>query len=113
MTKLADALKLHMEVEEKIVYPAISKQVTVATRWSKRRRPSTRAPARFSETSRSCRRTSPGSTVRSRCSRQGISHHVKEEEDEVFPKFRKSVDATELDELGERVAAAKDAAIPA
>ena len=31
VTKLADALKLHMEVEEKIVYPAISKQVTGGT----------------------------------------------------------------------------------
>jgi hemerythrin-like domain-containing protein len=43
----------------------------------------------------------------------GISHHVKEEEEEVFPKFRKTVDSTELDQLGEQVAAAKDAAIPA
>jgi hemerythrin-like domain-containing protein len=40
----------------------------------------------------------------------GIKHHVREEEDEVFPKFRKSADADELNELGTKVAAAKERA---
>jgi hypothetical protein len=40
----------------------------------------------------------------------GITHHVGEEEDEVFPSFRKSVSADELNALGEKVAAAKAAA---
>jgi hemerythrin-like domain-containing protein len=40
----------------------------------------------------------------------GISHHVEEEESEVFPNLRKSVSAEELDELGKKVTAAKKAA---
>ena len=59
---------------------------------------------------RSCRRTSRFHGALEMLE-AGISHHVKEEE-EVFPTFRKSVDATELDQLGEQVAAAT-AAIPA
>jgi hemerythrin-like domain-containing protein len=39
----------------------------------------------------------------------GISHHVEEEEEEVFPKFRESVSSDELNELGDEVAAAKEA----
>ena len=37
----------------------------------------------------------PGFDGASETLEAGISHHVKEEEEEVFPTFRKSVDATE------------------
>ena len=47
--------------------------------------------------------------MRSTCSKLGISHHVEEEEDEVFPRFRESVDAGELEELDAKVAVAKAA----
>ena len=39
----------------------------------------------------------------------GISHHVEEEEEEVFPQFRESVSSDELNELGDEVAAVKEA----
>jgi hemerythrin-like domain-containing protein len=37
----------------------------------------------------------------------GIKHHVKEEEQEVFPELKRKIDRDELAELGDRVAAAK------
>ena len=37
----------------------------------------------------------------------GIKHHVKEEEQEVFPELKRKIDRDELRELGDRVAAAK------
>ena len=37
----------------------------------------------------------------------GIRHHVKEEEQEVFPELKRKIDREELSELGDRVAAAK------
>ncbi len=41
---------------------------------------------------------------------QAIQHHVKEEESEMLPKARRELPTSELDELGERFEAAKDAA---
>ena len=37
----------------------------------------------------------------------GIKHHVKEEEREVFPRLKASLDRSELAELGDQVAALK------
>ena len=37
----------------------------------------------------------------------GIRHHVKEEEQEVFPELKRKIDREELLELGDKVAAAK------
>jgi hemerythrin-like domain-containing protein len=41
---------------------------------------------------------------------EGVRHHVKEEEGELFPKLRKGFTKGELDELGEQLAVAKKAA---
>ena len=113
VTKLADALKLHMEVEEKIVYPAISKQVTGGTEMVEEARTEHQGARKVLGDVEKLSPNEPGFDGALEMLEAGISHHVKEEEEEVFPTFRKSVDATELDQLGEQVAAAKNAAIPA
>ena len=41
---------------------------------------------------------------------ESVRHHVKEEERELFPKLRKGFKKTELDALGEQLAAAKKTA---
>jgi hemerythrin superfamily protein len=41
---------------------------------------------------------------------ENVRHHVKEEEGELFPKLRKAFTRTELDELGQALAAAKEVA---
>ena len=70
VTKLADALKLHMQVEEDIVYPAIARPGRRRRRDGEgsqnRARRGTQGPrCRRS----SCRRTNQDSTVRSTCSK--------------------------------------------
>lgn len=40
----------------------------------------------------------------------GVRHHVKEEEEEMLPKFRDSLSPQELEELGEQLAVAKETA---
>jgi hemerythrin-like domain-containing protein len=40
----------------------------------------------------------------------GVRHHVKEEEQEMLPKFRKALSPAELDELGKRLKQAKKTA---
>jgi hemerythrin superfamily protein len=39
---------------------------------------------------------------------EGVTHHVQEEESEMFPKLRASVEGTRLTELGEELARAKE-----
>jgi hemerythrin superfamily protein len=41
---------------------------------------------------------------------ENVRHHVREEEGELFPKLRKEFTKSELDELGQALAAAKEAA---
>jgi hemerythrin superfamily protein len=41
---------------------------------------------------------------------EGVRHHVKEEEQDLFPKVRKAVSRTELRELGEEMARLKEVA---
>jgi hemerythrin superfamily protein len=42
--------------------------------------------------------------------KQAIQHHVQEEETEMLPKARREISADELDEMGKRFEAAKEAA---
>ena len=110
VTKLADALKLHMQVEEKIVYPAIAKQVDggddMVDEAVTEHEGARRALAEVEKLSPD----EPGFDAALGTLEAGISHHVEEEEDEVFPKLRESVPSAELDELGAEVANAKSAA---
>jgi len=109
VTKLAGALKLHMQVEEKIVYPAIAKQVDggddMVDEATTEHEGARKALADVEKLSPN----EPGFDGALEMLEAGISHHVEEEEEEVFPKFRESVSSDELNELGNEVAAAKEA----
>jgi iron-sulfur cluster repair protein YtfE (RIC family) len=109
VTKLASALKLHMQVEEKIVYPAIAKQVDdgddMVDEAITEHEGARKALADVEKLSPN----EPGFDGALEMLEAGISHHVEEEEEEVFPKFRESVSSAELNELGDEVAAAKEA----
>ena len=71
VTKLADALKLHMEVEEKIVYPAISKQVTGGTKMVEEAQTEHQGARKVLGDVEKLSPNEPASTARWRCSRQG------------------------------------------
>ena len=109
VTKLAGALKLHMQVEEKIVYPAIAKQVDggddMVDEATTEHEGARKALADVEKLSPN----EPGFDGALEMLEAGISHHVEEEEEEVFPKFRESVSSAELNELGDEVAAVKEA----
>ena len=109
VTKLAGALRLHMKVEETIVYPAIAKQVDdgddMVAEAITEHEGARKALADVEKLSPN----EPGFDGALEMLEAGISHHVEEEEDEVFPKFRESVSSAELEELGDEVAVAKQA----
>ena len=105
--ELASALRLHMKVEETIVYPAIAKQVEGGAAEIDEAETEHAEARKALDDVDQLTPDGPGFDAALATLEAGIAHHVSEEEDEVFPKFCESVDAAELDELGDKVAAAK------
>ena len=102
--KLIAALQLHMEIEEKLVYPQVAKRVgkdeehEAATEHGLARD----ALAKMAEL---VGEGGFGAAVAMLTA--GIKHHVKEEETEIFPKLKARLDRPRLAELGDAIAAAK------
>jgi hemerythrin-like domain-containing protein len=104
--ELADALKLHMAIEEELIYPLI------ATRVGK-------DDEQEAETEHRLARAGlvqmvelvdeGGFGAAVAMVTAGIRHHVKEEETELFPELKGKLDREELSGLGYAVAAKKRA----
>jgi iron-sulfur cluster repair protein YtfE (RIC family) len=98
--KLDRKLKLHMRIEERLVYPLIPRVLSDQV-------------AEEAETEHGLARSglaelkklqdAPGFGGAVAMLNAGVKHHVKEEEHEVFPKLKANLDRTELSELGEAV----------
>jgi hemerythrin-like domain-containing protein len=102
--KLAAALTLHMEIEERDIYPVVAK-VVGAEEAEEAGVEHRLAREGLSEMQRLVDEPGFGAAVAMLMA--GIRHHVKEEEQEVFPELKRKIDRDELRELGDRVAAAK------
>jgi iron-sulfur cluster repair protein YtfE (RIC family) len=110
VTRLAADLRLHMKVEESIVYPAIAKQVDDGDDMVEEAKTEHEGARKVLADVEKLSPNEPGFDGALEMLEAGISHHVEEEEDEVFPKLRESVTVEELDDLGAKVAAAKEKA---
>jgi iron-sulfur cluster repair protein YtfE (RIC family) len=106
--QLAADLRLHMRVEETIVYPFIVKQLNGEGKEMVEEAKTEHEGARkvLAEVER-LSPNEPGFDGALEMLEAGISHHVEEEETEVFPKLRKSASAQQLNEVGELVEEAK------
>jgi len=102
--KLTHALELHMEIEERDIYPTVERVVG-----KEDAEEATIEHGLVREGLADLRRLvdEPGFGAAVAMITAGIRHHVKEEEQEVFPELKKKIDRDELRELGDRVAAAK------
>ncbi len=105
--KIVESLSQHAAIEETVFYPAVRASVPGAdddilealeehhvVKWTLSELASMRSEdERFA----------------AKCTvlMESVRHHVKEEERELFPKVRKAMSRTELDELGVQLAAAK------
>jgi iron-sulfur cluster repair protein YtfE (RIC family) len=104
--KLDAALRLHMQIEEDLVYPLVRSLVG-------------REAAEEAEIEHSLAREGlgkltqlddePGFGAAVAMLNAGIAHHVKEEEQEVFPQLKKEIDRAQLMQLGDEVARARRA----
>ena len=87
-----------MKVEESIVYPAIAKQVDDGDDMVEEAKTEHEGARKVLADVEKLSPNEPGFDGALEMLEAGISHHVEEEEDEVFPKFRESVSAEELDD---------------
>jgi hemerythrin-like domain-containing protein len=102
--KLTHELELHMEIEERDIYPVVQRVVgrEEAEEAGVEHRLAREGLAEL-------RRLvdEPGFGAAVAMLTAGIKHHVKEEETEVFPKLKSELDRDELSELGDAVMARK------
>ena len=102
--KLTRALELHMEIEERDVYPIVER---VVGHEEAEEAGVEHGLAREGLADLQRLVDEPGFGAAVAMLTAGIRHHVKEEEQEVFPELKRKIDREELRELGDRVAAAK------
>jgi hemerythrin-like domain-containing protein len=104
--KLTEELTLHMQIEEREIYPLVAKRL------KKEQSDEAKVEHRLARDGISKLGKmvdAPGFGAVVEMLQAGIRHHVKEEETELFPKLKKKLDADELRALGEKVASAKKA----
>lgn len=104
--KLTTALALHMEIEEKLVYPLIGERVG-ADEEKEAETEHTLARAGLAKMNELVDEGGYGAAVAMVTA--GIRHHVKEEETELFPELKAKLERDELRKLGDEVVVAKKA----
>lgn len=111
--KIASALELHAQVEEQILYPAVK---DAAGRDKEARQEVLEAYEEhdnIKEMIAKLRDTDPkDETYKAKLQvmQELVQHHVKEEEREFFPQAKELLDEDELEDIGDRIAAAKEQA---
>jgi iron-sulfur cluster repair protein YtfE (RIC family) len=103
-TKLDQALSSHMRIEEEFVYPLVA---TVVGRKEAKEAGIEHGLARDGLSKLVALIDEPGFGATVAMLTAGIKHHVKEEEQDVFPDLKRGLDRETLAKLGDDVAAAK------
>jgi hemerythrin-like domain-containing protein len=102
--KVAAALALHMEIEERLVYPLVAERIGHE---EEHEAETEHKLARAGIAKMTELVEEPGFGAAVAMVTAGIKHHVKEEETEVFPKLKTKLTRQELAELGDAVATRK------
>ena len=107
LDKLDAALRLHMEIEERAVYPLVSRLVgnEEAEEAGIEHALAREGLAKMHELV-----DEPGFGAAVAMVTAGIKHHVQEEEHEMFPELKRELDRADLMALGDEVEAAKQQA---
>jgi hemerythrin-like domain-containing protein len=105
--KLTAALTLHMDFEEREIYPLVAEEIDEEAA-EEAGTEHELAREGLAEVNRLVDEPGFGAAVAMLTA--GIRHHVKEEEREMFPSLKRAFDREFLSELGDDLAAAKSAA---
>jgi hemerythrin superfamily protein len=104
--QICEALTVHAQIEEEIFYPACHQQVDKAEDLLAEAKVEHQS---LKELIAKIEQAKPGSEefdAHVKVLGEYVKHHVKEEQNELFPKVRKS--EMDLNEVGDRLAARKD-----
>jgi iron-sulfur cluster repair protein YtfE (RIC family) len=104
LDKLEAALALHMQIEERLVYPLVPELID---REAEVEAEVEHGLARDGLNKLRELVDAPGFGAAVDMVTAGIKHHVKEEEREIFPELKRQMERTDLAELGDEVVAAK------
>jgi iron-sulfur cluster repair protein YtfE (RIC family) len=106
LERICDELDEHTDLEERIVYPALRSEVQggpgMATHAEKEHAEARQIIGRIRRTEDYDHLADLGSELQ-----QAVEEHVKEEENEVFPKMESEMGADRLEELGAEVESEK------
>jgi hemerythrin-like domain-containing protein len=102
--KLSNALALHMEIEERLLYPLVGERVGEE---EEHEAETEHTLAREGLAQMTELVDEPGFGAAVAMVTAGIKHHVKEEETEIFPSLKQELEREELARLGDEVANAK------
>jgi iron-sulfur cluster repair protein YtfE (RIC family) len=106
LEKTAEELRIHMRIEEEVLYPFIRKNVPEGDKlMNEADKEHTEARQAIQETEQTA--GTAGFEQALTTLTEGIQHHVKDEETKVFPKLRQTVDTATLEEFGAELAEAK------
>jgi iron-sulfur cluster repair protein YtfE (RIC family) len=102
---LTRELRVHMTVEEDLVYPAIA--AAVDRQGAEESRAEHKLLREVLGHVMALSPGKPGFSGAIAMLKAGVQHHVGEEEDDGFPRLREALDEAQYAELGERVASTK------
>jgi hemerythrin-like domain-containing protein len=106
--KLAEELQVHMRIEEEVLYPFMRRELPDGEKLMAEAEEEHQEARQALEQLLS---TEPGSAEFEQALttlEEGVNHHVQEEENEIFPKLRKTVDEATLVRLGEQLTSRED-----
>jgi iron-sulfur cluster repair protein YtfE (RIC family) len=106
LRKLADELVAHMVIEEHVFYPRVKELMKDMISESFEEH----AVARF-ELGRLLQATGTEKKTRALVLKELLEHHIKEEEEEMFPKVRKEISKEDLETLGTKMKALFEKAV--
>ncbi len=106
--QLAGDLRTHMRVEESIVYPFIAGEVSGGDKMVEEAKGEHFEARKALGEVEALAPDQSGFDDALETLEVGISHHVEEEEGEVFPKLREAADEAQLNSLGQQIEEAKN-----
>jgi hemerythrin superfamily protein len=100
--RLADELTLHARLEEKIVYPKARKGLPDGAGMVKE---AVQEHAKVKKLVAAIKKLDPGDALRAKMAtlEENVSHHVEEEEGELFPAMERELGREQLQQMGARI----------
>ena len=105
--QICTELQVHTTIEEDVVYPVVKKDVPEGKELEEEAEKEHEEVEGLIKQVQKVGYDDPSVPQLIQKIEKGVTHHVEEEESEMFPKLRQSVEGTKLTELGEKLQQAK------